>query len=69
MYSVNFLIIEGYELKVAKGTPIIKKDVKHGSEWCNRSTECLTFYSPEFFELHVMKNGEVHGIITPGGGR
>lgn len=59
MYSVNVLIIEGYELKVAEGTPSIK---------LNENGKGFTFFSPENFELHVMKNGHVHGVVTPGGG-
>jgi hypothetical protein len=60
MYSVNVMIIKGYELKVASGSPIIT---------LNQNGEGLTFYSPETFELHVMKNGHCHGVLTPGGGR
>lgn len=60
MFSVNVMAIHGYELKVAKGTPSIKTDDKHAG--------ALTFYSTENFELHVMKNGRVHGVLTPGGG-
>jgi len=59
MYSVNCMVIKGYELKVASGTPSIK---------LNENGEGLTFYSPEIFELHVMKNDHCHGVITPGGG-
>jgi hypothetical protein len=59
MYSVNVLIIQGYELKVAKGSPSIK---------LNEGGKGLTFFSPQNFELHVIKNDRVHGVVTPGGG-
>jgi len=58
MYSVNILVIHGYEVKVASGTPSIK---------LNDKGKGLTFYSSENFELHVMKDGQQRGIITPGG--
>ena len=58
MFSVDILSIQGYELKVASGSPTIKANDKGQ----------LTFYSPKTFELHVMKNDRVHGVIKPGGG-
>jgi hypothetical protein len=58
MYEINVLVIHGYELKVASGTPTIKKTA---------GKESLTFYSPEMFELHILKNGQLHGVLMPGG--
>jgi hypothetical protein len=59
MYSLKVILIFGYEIKIAKGTPTIKK---------TEGKESFTFYSDEMFELHIMKNGVLHGVLTPGGG-
>lgn len=63
MFSVNFTLIPGYEVKVAKGTPgILAFNAQRPA-----AAPTVTFQSPENFELHIMHNGECHGILKPGG--
>jgi hypothetical protein len=59
MYSVNVAHIPGYEIKVVKGTPIVTP--LEGKE------NSFTYASPEFFEINILRNGELHGVLTPGG--
>ena len=65
MFTVNFSLIPGYEVKVAKGTPSI---LAYNAQRPG-AAPTVTFQSTETFELHIMHNGQCHGILTPGGGR
>ena len=63
MYSVNVTLIPGYEVKVASGTPsILAYNAQAPSE-----APVVTFQSPNYFVLHMIKNDVVLGILTPGG--
>ena len=58
MYTVNVVFIPGMRIKVASGTPEIFKE--DGANY-------VTFQSPEYFVLHMVKGEHLLGILTPGG--
>ncbi len=65
MFSVNINLIPGYEVKIVKGNPSLKR-YESAYNYNGQNSTFLTFESAEDFELNLVKNNMCVGIVTPG---